>query len=210
MRATGGASRASGCERGARGAARDWEMKNRDGEIHGKVALQLPADGSSPLLTLAAAVENGNVANARNYLPRGVMGQGTLTWLDRAFVAGRLSRADVVLRGPIRRFPFRDGSGLFLARCNFDGMTLDYSEGWPRAEGGAVQAEFRNEGLTVRLLSGRIGGFPLDSADARFADFKTGELEIHAAIGGGAADAPKFLAASPLDTPPGDGFSSRE
>jgi len=191
-------------------ATRDWEMKNRDAEIHGKVALQLPADGSSPLLTLAAALENGNVADARNYLPRGVMGQGTLAWLDRAFVAGRLSRADVVLRGPINHFPFRDGSGLFLARCTFDGMTLDYSEGWPRAEGGAVQAEFRNEGLTVRLLSGRIGGFPFDSADARFADFKTGELEIHAAIGGDAADALKFLRATPLDASAEKAFSNVE
>ena len=191
-------------------ATRDWEMKNRDGEIHGKVALQLPADGSSPLLTLAAAVENGNVANTRNYLPRGVMGQGALAWLDRALVAGRLSRADVVLRGPIRRFPFRDGSGLFLARCALDGMTLDYREGWPRVEGLAAQAEFRNEGLTMRLLSGRIGGNPLDSAEARFADFKTGELEVHAAIGGDAADALKFLRATPLDASAENAFSNVE
>src|SRR6202789_4398517 len=191
-------------------ATRDWDLKNRDGEIHGKAALQLPADGSSPMLTLAVAVENGNVANARNYLPRGVMGQGALAWLDRAFVAGRLSRADVVLRGPITHFPFRDGSGLFLARCAFDGMTLDYSEGWPRAEGGAVQAEFRNEGLTVRLLSGRIGGFPLDSADARFADFKTGELEIHAVANGDAADALTFLRATPLDASADNAFSDVE
>jgi uncharacterized protein (TIGR02099 family) len=191
-------------------ATRYWELKNRDGEIHGKLAWQLPADGSSPVLTLAAAVENGNVANARNYLPRGVMGQGALAWLDRAFVAGRLSRADVVLRGPIKHFPFRDGSGLFLARCAFDGMTLDYSEGWPRAEGGAVQAEFRNEGLTVRLISGRIGGFPLDSADARFADFKTGELEIHAEANGDAADALTFLRATPLDASADNAFSDVE
>jgi uncharacterized protein (TIGR02099 family) len=191
-------------------ATRGWELKNRDGEIHGKVALQLPADGSSPMLTLAAAIENGNVANARNYLPRGVMGQGALAWLDRAFVAGRLSHADVVLRGPITHFPFRDGSGLFLARCAFDGMTLDYSEGWPRAEDGAVQAEFRNEGLTVRFLSGRIGGFPLDSADARFADFKTGELEIHAGANGDAADALTFLRATPLDASADNAFSDVE
>jgi uncharacterized protein (TIGR02099 family) len=191
-------------------ATRDWELKNRDGEIHGKVAWQLPADGSSPMLTLAAAVENGNAANTRNYLPRGVMGQGALAWLDRAIVAGRLSHADVVLRGPIKHFPFRDGSGLFLARCSLDGMTLDYSEGWPRAEGLAVRAEFRNEGLTVRLLSGRIGGFPLGSGDARFADFKTGELEIHADANGDAADALTFLRATPLDASADNAFSHVE
>ena len=114
-------------------------------------------------------------------------------------MAGHLSRADVVLRGPIRHFPFRDGSGLFLARCALEGMTLDYGEGWPRVENLAAQAEFRNEGMSAHFLSGRVGDMPVGSADARFADFKTGELEIHVGAGGDAADALAFLRATPLD-----------
>ncbi len=97
-------------------------------------------------------MENGNVASAHNYLPRGQIAPPALAWLDRAFVAGHLSRAEIVLQGPIRHFPFRDGSGLFLARCALDGMTLDYGEGWPRVENLAAQAEFRNEGMTARLI----------------------------------------------------------
>src|SRR5258706_10793649 len=174
-------------------------MNNRAAAVQGKVVWAVPADGSSRVLTLVAAVENGNASAARNYLPRERIAPPALAWLDRAFVAGHLSRATVVLRGPIRHFPFRDGSGLFLARCSLDGMTLDYSEGWPRAENLAAHAEFRNEGLTARFLSGRVGDLPVDSADARFADFKTGELEIHVGAGGDAADALKFLRASPLD-----------
>jgi uncharacterized protein (TIGR02099 family) len=191
-------------------ATRNWQMKNRDGSVHGQAAWQQPADGSSPLLTLASTVENGNVANARNYLPRALIAPPALAWLDRAFVAGRLSRADVVLRGPIRHFPFRDGSGLFLARCAFDGMTLDYSEGWPRIENLAAQAEFRDEGLTAHFLSGRVGDIPVGSADARFADFKTGELEIHIGASGDAADALSFLRAGPLDALAEHAFSGVE
>jgi uncharacterized protein (TIGR02099 family) len=188
-------------------AASDWTMNNRDAGVQGKVAWAEPADGSSPVLTLAATVENGNAANARNYFPRGRIAPSALAWLDRAFVAGHLSRANVVLRGPIQHFPFRDGSGLFLARCALDGMTLDYADGWPRAENLAVRAEFRNEGLTTHLLAGRVGGFPIDSADARFADFKTGELEIHVRTSGDAADAMTFLRASPLDASAEHAFS---
>ena len=191
-------------------AAPDWTMNNRDAGVHGQVAWAVPADGSSPILTLVATVENGNAANARNYLPRERIGPGTLAWLDRAFVAGRLSRADVVLRGPIRHFPFRDGSGIFLARCALDGMTLDYGEGWPRAENLAAQAEFRNEGMTARLISGRVGGLPIGSADARFPDFKAGELEMHIGASGDAADALTFLRASPLDASAEHVFSDVE
>jgi uncharacterized protein (TIGR02099 family) len=191
-------------------AAPNWTVNNRDAGVHGKMAWAVPADGSSPVLTLAATVENGNAANTRNYLPRERIGPRALAWLDRAFVAGRLSRADVVLQGPIRHFPFRDGSGLFLARCVIDGMTLDYGEGWPRAENLTVHAEFRNEGLTAHVLSGRVGGLPVGSADARFADFKTGELEIHVGASGDTADALAFLRASPLDASAGHGFSGVE
>jgi uncharacterized protein (TIGR02099 family) len=188
-------------------ATPDWEMKNRDAGVRAKAAWTEPADGSSPVLTLASTVENGNAADTRYYLPRALIAAPALAWLDRAFVAGRLSRADVVLLGPIRHFPFRDGSGLFLVRCAFDGMTLDYGEGWPALENLAAQAEFRNEGLTAHLVSGRVGGIPVASAGARFADFKTGELEIHVGAGGDAGDALKFLRASPLDASAEHAFS---
>jgi uncharacterized protein (TIGR02099 family) len=191
-------------------ASPNWEIKNRDAGIRGKAAWAEPADGSSPVLTLVSTVENGNAAFARNYLPRERIAPPALAWLNRAFVAGRLSRADVVIQGPIRHFPFRDGSGLFLARCTLDGMTLDYAEGWPRVENLAAHAEFRNEGLTARFLSGRIGDIPVGSADARFADFKTGELEIHLSASGDAGDALAFLRATPLDDSAEHAFSGVE
>jgi uncharacterized protein (TIGR02099 family) len=191
-------------------ATPDWSMKNRDATVHGKVAWVQPADGSSPVLTLFSSVENGNVADTRNYFPRALIAPPALAWLDRAFVAGHLSKADVVLRGPIRHFPFRDGSGLFLARCALDRVTLDYGDGWPRVENLAARAEFRNEGLTMRLLSGRVANIAVDSADARFADFKTGELEIHIGAGGDAGDALTFLRATPLDASAEHAFSAVE
>src|SRR5450631_181732 len=191
-------------------ATTNWEMKNRDAGVRVKAAWAAPADGSSPALTLVSSVENGNAASAHNYLPRAVIAPPALAWLDRALVAGHLSRADVVLQGPIGHFPFRDGSGLFLARCALDGMTLDYGEGWPRLESLAGQAEFRNEGMTAHLISGRVGGIPVGSADARFADFKTGELEIHVGASGDASDALAYLRASPLNDMAEHAFSSVE
>jgi uncharacterized protein (TIGR02099 family) len=188
-------------------ATSDWEMKNRDGGVRGMVSWRQFADGSSPELTLVSTVENGNVADTRNYLPRAQIAPSALVWLDRALVAGHLSRAEVVLRGPIRHFPFRDGSGLFLARCSLEGMTLDYSEGWPRVENLAAQVEFRNEGMSAHFLSGRIGGIPVGSAEARFPDFKTGELQINLTAGGDAADALAFLRATPLDASAEHAFS---
>src|ERR1700722_18221672 len=175
------------------------ELKSRDAALHGPVAWHQPTDGGSPVLTLAVSVDNGNAAQAHAYFPRALLHPNVLAWLDRAFVAGHLPHADVVIQGPVRHFPFRDGTGLFLARMRIDGLTLDYREGWPRAENLSVFAEFRNEGLTARLLNGNVGSIAVHKGDLRFVDFKTAEMQLRLAGGGDGADALGYLRATPLD-----------
>jgi uncharacterized protein (TIGR02099 family) len=191
-------------------AASDWRAKSHDAAIRGKFSWQQTDDGASPLLTLVSTIENGNVANARNYLPRALLAPSALNWLNRAFVAGHLSRADALIQGPIRHFPFRDGSGIFLVRAAIDGMKLDYSDGWPVAENVATLAEFRNEGMSARLQSGRIGDVVFSSAEAKFPDFQSGELRIRAEGHGEAAAALAFLRATPLDAAAEHVFSNAE
>jgi len=191
-------------------ASPDWEAKTHDGDIRGQMAWHQPADASSPRLTLVSTIQNGNVGNARNYLPRGSIAPSALAWLDRALVSGRMVRANAVFQGPVRSFPFREGGGIFLARCTIEGMTLDYSDGWPAAENVALNAEFRNEGMSAHLSAAHIGDLALDSADAHFPDFNNGELRIRAGVRGDAASALTYLRATPLDEISEHAFSSAE
>jgi uncharacterized protein (TIGR02099 family) len=191
-------------------ASPSLDIKNRDAAIHARAAWHQPSNGDSPTLTLAASVDNGNAANAHLYLPRALLSPPVFAWLDRAFVAGHLSHADAVIQGPVRHFPFRDGTGLFLVRAHLDGMTLDYRENWPRAENLALLAEFRNEGLSVQLQRGNIGSLTVQKGDARFVDFKTAELQLHATASGDAADAIDYLRATPLDGMSEHAFSGVE
>jgi uncharacterized protein (TIGR02099 family) len=186
------------------------DIKTHDASLHGLMAWQQPADDGSPVLTLACSVEDGDVASTHLYLPKLLLPASALNWLDRALVAGHLSHADVVFRGPLRHFPFRDGTGLFLARAHLERMTLDYKDGWPMGENLAGLAEFRNEGLNVQLYGGHVGNLALASGNARFADFKTGELKFHAALSGDAGDALGYLRASPLDGAADHAFSAAE
>jgi uncharacterized protein (TIGR02099 family) len=191
-------------------AGPEWQLKTHDGELRGKASWQQFADGSSPVLTLIGEIRNGNVANARNYLPHGLISPGAFAWLNRALYAGRMPHASVLLQGPIKHFPFRDRDGIFLARCTLEGMTLDYGEGWQPVDNVSATAEFRDEGMTARLISGRIGEVVLDSVDADFHDFNSGELKIHAAAHGDAASALNYLRATPLDAIAEHSFSNVE
>jgi uncharacterized protein (TIGR02099 family) len=187
-----------------------WQVKTHDGDIHGRVSWHQPADGSSPLLTLVGSIQNGSVASARNYLPRGLIAPSALAWLDRALVSGRMPQATVLFNGPVRNFPFRDGSGLFLARCVIDGMTLDYAEGWPPVENLSTSAEFRNSGMSARMSSGRAGSMILEPGEAHFPDFDNGELKIRGGGHGDAAAVLAFLRATPLDAIAEHAFSGVE
>jgi hypothetical protein len=145
-------------------------------QLRGKAAWRQPADGSSPILTL---VEHGGERQCGEcaQLPAArAADRPRFAWLDRAFVAGPLSHADVVIGGRSSTFRFATAAACFWC-ARVEGMTLDYGDGWPAVENLALQAEFRNEGLSVRLVSGG-SAVNLGSAEARFADFKTGELEV--------------------------------
>jgi len=191
-------------------ASSDLKLRTKDAEVHGKLAWAQPADGSSPTFTMASSIDNGNAGSARLYFPRLLIAPSALDWLNRAFVAGHVSHGDAIFMGPVRQFPFRDGGGLFLIRFRVDHLVLDYREGWPRIENLAAQAEFRNQGMSVRVTSAAAGALKVDSAEARFVDFSNGELEIHAAARGDAADALNYLAATPLDALAEHAFSGAE
>jgi len=183
---------------------------NRDAALKVRAAWMESPGADSPQLTLVADIDQGNAADARLYLPHALLPPKTLAWLSRAFVAGEMTHAQVVFRGPVRHFPFRDGSGTFLARLDIRGLTLDYGEAWPRIENLEGHAEFRNEGLFVEARSGSAGALHIDGGDARFADFNTGELDLHANLKGDAAEALEFLRGTPLDAVTDRSFSAVE
>jgi uncharacterized protein (TIGR02099 family) len=191
-------------------ATSDLELRTRDASVHGKLSWAQPNDGSSPVLTMASAVDNGNAGDARLYFPRQLMNPDALQWLNHAFISGRVSHADAIIQGPVDRFPFREGGGLFLIRARIEHMILDYRADWPRIENLSALAEFRNQGLTVKVMSALIGDLKVDSATVRFVDFANGEMEIHGAAHGDASDALHYLAATPLDELAEHGFSSVE
>jgi uncharacterized protein (TIGR02099 family) len=191
-------------------ATSNLELHTKDASVHGKIAWNEPADGSSPTFTMASTIDNANAGNARLYFPRQLIAPSALDWLSHAFVAGHVSHGDAIFTGPVRQFPFRDGSGLFLIRFRVDHLVLDYQEGWQRIENLSAQAEFRNQGMSVKLSSAAAGNLKIDSGEAHFSDFSNAELEVHAAAHGDVQDALKFLAATPLDEMADHGFSRVE
>ena len=182
---------------------RNLALENPDLRGRARFALDLPAPGADPdpgpFLDLRASFTDGNGANARPYLPVGIMHKNLIAWLERALVACRVSQADLVLRGPLRHYPFRDQEGVFQLVIEFEDAVLDYLAGWPRIEDATGSLRFQNQGLDILVDSGRLLDSTAIAASASLPDlWAPRRLAIHGEGEGPMSDGLRILAETPL------------
>ena len=183
----------------------DLEMENADLAGRGRFVLDLPAprvdaDGAtSPFLDLRATLYDADGSQVRRYLPVGVMKPKLIQWLTGALVAGRVSQADVLLRGPLTRYPFRGQEGRFELLLNYSDLVLDYQVGWPRIEAATGGLHFLNQGLEIWMDAGRIYDTSLTQGRAAIPDlWDLHWMPIHGEGSGPFADGLRILAETPL------------
>ncbi|MEO7073077.1 MAG: YhdP family protein [Rhodanobacter sp.] len=158
--------------------------------------LTFPSGGGT-LADLYVAVPHAMVTAAKAFWPLGSMSPATIAWLDRALLAGRIDNAQVVLQGNLADWPFAQHDGRFEARVPIHGLTLDYGDGWPHAEGVDVVAQFINNGLHAQA-SGHSLGVRAEQAVADIADFGGAPLMLSVRGSGSGADVMRFVRQSPI------------
>lgn len=193
-------------EQGVQLLSKQVEVISEDGTAVADVALTIPLDGSSPVIDLSAQVRDLSAAATPKYLPADKLSPKSLEWLDRAFVSGRVTAGDLVLKGPLRLFPFRHGEGEFLAHGRVENATFDYAQGWERATGLAADVEFHNQGMSLSGASGTVGGLSVTDASGEFRDFQAGNLSVDAQTAGDLQHALEFLQNSPIREALGEQF----
>jgi uncharacterized protein (TIGR02099 family) len=188
----------------------DLSLRNADARATAHFTLLLPGDGRAPVIDLEAKVNDAVAGNQRAYFPVRVMSPGLVAWLDRAIVAGRAPYAEFVLQGPLDRFPFRDGSGLFQVKFHAEDAVLDYGEGWPRIEGIVADVTFRNAGVEIVASRASIFGATSQQARAWIVDHADPVVHVEGRVAARAEQALEFLRASPLRTTLGDYLGALE
>lgn len=140
----------------ARISARNLTFENADLAGRARLALDLPADGSSPLMDLRASFYDGDGSRVRPYLPVGIMHRDLVRWLERAIVSGRVPQADLIFRGPLAAYPFRGHEGRFELLLELAETVLDYLPDWPEIREASGRLRFLDQSLTIELDRGRI------------------------------------------------------
>ncbi len=184
---------------------KDIAIENMDGRVQAKLALTILKEGSSVIDMQATATELVAASTPR-YLPVGIMHKDVIKWLDAAFLAGNVTSAQAVLRGPLDKFPFRKQEGDFLVTAQLEGVALHYQEGWKPATEMNVTAEFHNAGFKASASAGRLHGLIVDQVDGSMKDYLDSELLIKGTVHGGVSQGLSFVQQSPVGPAIGELF----
>ncbi len=193
---------------GWRISATDLQIDAADGKASAAGEVFVPGGGKTPIVDVHAEGRDLDARAAPRYMPVSRMPPKTLEWLDQAFSAGKVPHAEFQMRGPVRDFPFRKNEGLFLIKARVTDLTLNYQPGWIPATDLVVDAEFRNVGMSAKLISGEINGMQVTGGTGRFADFKQAELVLDATVKGDLSQALPYVQQSPVGPEIGDQFMS--
>ena len=144
--------------------AREVTLHNADLSATARMTLELHP-GLPPFLDLQTHFLEGRVASAWRYLPRGIMPETVLGWLDRALVDGTITEGAFLYFGPARKGALREGKAVLEALFDTEGLILDYAPQWPRLEEGVARVQFRQHGMAVQAVAGRIFDVAVEKAD---------------------------------------------
>jgi uncharacterized protein (TIGR02099 family) len=173
-------------------------LRHPRARVNGGFELRYAGRKQSPVLRMDATVEQADAALVRSLMPYGRLKPRSTAWLRRALVQGTAVDGIVRYDGPVRRFPFRDGSGVFRVAFGVRGATLDYFEGFTPLTEATGRVEIENGDLRAAIHSGRVGGLRLNRGTVVVADLKQPVIDVDAAGGGDLAEVLRLLQGSPI------------
>ncbi len=173
-------------------------LRNADIDTRSSLQINLPADGSSPLIDLSSNWNITDLSAAPRYIPGKVMKRNLYEWFEGALIAGRIPRGTTRLTGPLDKFPFDHGEGIFLIEAHAEDTTLKYHPNWPALE--HVSADVIVENMRFYSDHNTVSTLGNQSVDGtvKIADMREPVLEVSAHATGTLETIRQFSANSPI------------
>lgn len=149
-------------------------------------------------IDLTAAIERADGRSVWRFMPHAVNADAR-AWLKRGIVSGRGYDGRLVLKGDLKNFPFRDGSGQFIVTAKAADTKIDYAAGWPVIEHVDADMTF-GIGMKIEAKKGNILGAKLSGVTVSLPDFESVDevLFVRGVAQGPTAEFLKFIDKSPV------------
>jgi len=151
------------------------DFVSKEINLSAKIKVEAPVDDEVNL-ALLANVSNGNAGLVGRYLPLPIMSSNLVDYLNAAVVSGRVEDAQVLINGPIGRFPFSDGSGIFVVDAELSKSEFKFVENWPAITNFEANLNFTNNAMMITGRGGKLAGLDMTGVRAGIADLAHGQI----------------------------------
>ncbi|GHF82923.1 YhdP family protein [Thalassotalea marina] len=127
-------------------------------------------------MSLFAQLHDVNVVDAPKFYPQSIMGQSLIDYLNSALKKGNVKLANVLVNGPIKNFPFEDGTGYFNVDAKLTNSTFIFDEKWPAITHFDANLNFTNNSMLVTGLTGSLTGIDVAGVTARIDDLSNEQV----------------------------------
>ncbi len=153
----------------------EFDFLSKEINLSAQINVDAPIDGEVNL-ALLANVSNGNAGLVGRYLPLPIMSENLINYLNAAVISGRVEDAQVLINGPISRFPFTDGSGIFVVDAELSQSEFKFVENWPAITDFVANLNFTNNSMLITGRGGELTGLDVTGVRAGIADLAHGQI----------------------------------
>lgn len=153
----------------------------------------------SPFIDVVAHMDETGIEHLPAYLPKQT--PPTLSnWFKQALVGGQLLYADLIFRGSLANFPFKNSDGMFKAILDVDNATFNYAKDWPPIDNVNAEVIIDNNDLYASSSSAYIFDATIDgfTANIKNMEQKKTHIIVNGTVDGHTSDAANFITQSPL------------
>lgn len=152
-----------------------FDFTSKEINLSAQVKVEAPLAGEVNL-ALLANISNGNASLVGRYLPLPIMSDNLVDYLNSAVVSGRVENAQILINGPISRFPFTDGSGIFVVDAELSKAEFKFVENWPAITDFVANLNFTNNSMLITGRAGKLAGLDVTGVRAGIADLAHGQI----------------------------------
>lgn len=164
----------------------------------GNVSLDFSKGSNFPTSDISLNFDLKNLNKAKLYYPVKLLPPKATEWLDTAFTNSKKISGNMVLKGPLDKFPFDNNEGQFLINSVLRDVDLKFDKDWPLVNNINGTMVFSKRTMTIIANSGKILGEPTNTVKAVIPDLNLPFLHITGSIKGDSEMGLRFINSCPL------------
>jgi uncharacterized protein (TIGR02099 family) len=152
----------------------DWELSSPLVELdcsafksESRLKMNIPKVDKDLFIDLQTSLISEDMSQIKTYLPTKILNPTLKNWLERAFVAGKITKGDVLIYGSPKDLPFSNGSGVLQAMFDVDNFELNFNPEWPQLSVDKGKLDFEQNDFIANLHSGKMAKVDIKKAQCQ-------------------------------------------